>query len=106
MLAEFRDYLVKSNAMALAVGVIIGVALGAVVTSLVNDIIRPPIGLLLGSVDFSTLKIVLKTASDGDPATEVAIRYGLFVNALISFLVVAFVVWRISKSLLKEEPAA
>ena len=106
MLAEFKDYLVKSNALALAVGVIIGVALGAVVTSLVNDILMPPIGMLLGSVDFSALKVVLKEATGGDPATEVAIRYGAFVNALISFVVVSFVVWRISKMFIKDEPKA
>ena len=106
MVGEFRSFLLKTNALALAVGVIIGTALGTVVTSLVNDIIMPPIGLLLGGVDFSTLRIVLKEAVGGDPATEVAIRWGLFLNSVIAFIVVAFVVWRISKMFIKEETAA
>jgi large conductance mechanosensitive channel len=106
MVGEFRSFLLKTNALALAVGVIIGTALGTVVTSLVNDIIMPPIGLLLGGVDFSTLRIVLKEAVGGDPATEVAIRWGLFLNSVIAFIVIAFVVWRISKMFIKEETAA
>lgn len=105
MLGEFRGFLLKTNALALAIGVIIGVALGSVVTSLVNDIIMPPIGVLLGGVDFSLLKIVLKAAADGDPATEVAIRWGLFINSIITFIVVAFVVFWIGRSLIKEAPA-
>jgi large conductance mechanosensitive channel len=106
MVGEFRAFLLKSNALALAVGVIIGVALNSVVTSLVNDIIMPPIGLILGGIDFSALKIVLKAAVGGDPATEVAIRYGTFINVVISFVVVAFVIWWISKMFVKEAPAA
>ena len=105
-MGEFRGFLLKTNALALAVGVIIGTALGTVVNSLVNDIIMPPIGLVLGGVDFSTLKIVLKDAVGGDPATEVAIRYGLFLNAIIAFIVVAFVVWQISKMFIKEPAPA
>lgn len=106
MWAEFKGFLLKTNALALAVGVIIGAALGGVVTSLVNDILMPPIGQLLGKVDFSELKIILTEAVGGDPATEVAIRYGAFINAIISFVIVAFIVWRISKLFLKEAPAA
>jgi large conductance mechanosensitive channel len=107
MLREFRGFLLKTNALALAIGVIIGVALGSVVTSLVNDVIMPPIGVLLGGVDFSTLKIVLKSAAvGGDPATEVAIRWGLFVNSIITFVVVAFVVFWIGRTFIKEAPAA
>lgn len=106
MIGEFKEFLLKTNALALAVGVVIGVALGAVVNSLVNDIIMPPIGMLLGSVDFADLKWVLQEATGGDPATEVAIRYGTFINACISFVVIAFVVWRISKMFIKEEPKA
>ncbi len=108
MFGEFRAFLTKSNALALAIGVIIGVALGAVVTSLVNDIIMPPIGYALGGVDFVALKIVLKDAVGGDPATEVAIRYGLFINALITFIVVALVVFWLGRMLIKpadEAPA-
>jgi large conductance mechanosensitive channel len=102
MLGEFRGFLVKSNALALAVGVIIGGALGTVVNSLVNDIIMPPIGYAMGGVDFSQLKVVLKPAVGGDPATEVAIRYGLFINALITFVIIAFVVWQISRTFIRE----
>ena len=106
MWPEFKAFLLKTNALALAIGVIIGGALGTVVTSLVNDIIMPPIGQLLGKVDFSQLKIILTEAVGGDPATEVAIRWGAFINACISFAIVAFVVWRISKMFIREAPAA
>jgi len=106
MLSEFRGFLLKTNALALAIGVIIGGALGTVVTSLVNDIIMPPIGVVLGGVDFSQLKIVLKAAVGGDPTTEVAIRYGTFLNAIIAFIVIAFVVWRISQTFIREPPPA
>ena len=106
MLSEFKAFLLKTNALALAIGVIIGGALGTVVTSLVNDIIMPPIGLALGGVDFSQLKIVLKDAVGGDPATEVAIRWGTFLNAIIAFVVIAFVVWQVSRMFIKEPPSA
>ena len=105
MLSEFQGFLLKTNALALAIGVIIGAALGTVVTSLVEDIIMPPIGLALGGVDFADLKLVLKTATAGDPTTEVAIRWGAFLNAVVTFIVVAFVVWQISRTLIKEAPA-
>jgi len=106
VLAEFRGFLLKTNALALAIGVIIGGALGTVVDSLVNDIIMPPIGYVLGGIDFSQLKVVLKAATGGDPATEVAIRWGSFVNAIIAFIVIAFVVWRLSKMFIREETPA
>jgi large conductance mechanosensitive channel len=106
MLGEFRAFLLKTNALALAIGVIIGGALGTVVNSLVNDIIMPPVGALLGGVDFSQLKLVIKPAVGGDPATEVAIRWGAFVNAIIAFVVIAFVVWQISRMFIKAPPAA
>jgi large conductance mechanosensitive channel len=106
MLKEFMAFLTKTNALALAIGVIIGGALGGVVSSLVNDIIMPPIGVLLGGVDFTALKIVLKEAVNGDPATEAAIRWGNFIQVVIIFVVVALVVFLIGKALIKEEPAA
>ena len=106
MFNEFKGFLLKTNALALAVGVIIGGALGTVVNSLVTDIIMPPIGMALGGVDFSQLKIVLKAVAGGDSATEVAIRYGTFLNAIIAFVVIAFVVWQISRMFIKEAPAA
>ena len=104
-MSGFRAFLLETNALALAIGVIIGTALGTVVNSLVNDIIMPPIGLALGGVDFTQLKIVLGAATGGDPATEVAIRWGLFLNAVIAFIIVAFVVWQISRMFIKEEAA-
>jgi len=104
MLGEFKGFLLKTDALALAIGVIIGGALGTVVNSLVNDIIMPPIGMALGGVDFANLKVILKQAS-GDPATEVAIRWGAFVNAIIAFVVVALVIWQIGKMFIKPEAA-
>lgn len=104
MIAELRGFLLRTNALALAIGVIIGGALGTVVNSLVNDIIMPPIGLALGGVDFSSLKVVLKAAVGGDPATEVAIRWGAFINAVIAFIAIALVVWQLSRTFVKEEP--
>ncbi len=104
MLSEFKAFLTKSNALALAIGIIIGIALGAVVNSLVKDIIMPPIAYILGGIDFSQFKIVLKDT--GDPNTEVAIRYGAFLLTLIQFFVVALVVFWIGKLVIREEPAA
>jgi large conductance mechanosensitive channel len=108
MISEFKGFLLKTNALALAIGVIIGGALGTVVNSLVNDIIMPPIGMALGGVDFNQFKIVLKEAAGTpvDPATEVAIRYGTFLNSIIAFIVIAFVVWQISKMFIKEPAPA
>jgi large conductance mechanosensitive channel len=106
MLGEFKAFLLKTNALALAVGVIIGTALGTVVNSLVNDIIMPPIGMALGGVDFGQLKVVLKDAVGGDAATEVAIRYGTFLNSIITFVVIGFVVFQIAKMFIKEPAPA
>jgi large conductance mechanosensitive channel len=97
MYAEFRAFLLKSNALALAIGVILGAALGTVVASLVNDIIMPPIGKLLGGVDMSQLVIDL---GDG-----VVVRYGAFINNVITFVIVAFVVFLIARSVIKDPPA-
>jgi large conductance mechanosensitive channel len=105
MVGEFKAFLTKSNALALAIGVIIGAALGAVVNSLVNDIIMPPIGYALGGVDFDQLAYVLKSAVDNDPATEVAIRWGAFVQSVITFIIIAFVVFWIARLLIKEPEA-
>ena len=88
MVGQFREFLLKTNALALAIGVIIGTALGTVVNSLVNDIIMPPVGVLLGGVDFSALVIKLKDATTdaaGKPVPEVDIRWGAFVNAIIAW---------------------
>jgi large conductance mechanosensitive channel len=99
----FQAFLTKSNALALAIGVIIGVALGTVVLTLVNQIIMPPIGWALGSVDFASIKTVLGTNAKGE---EVAIGWGIFLNSLIVFVVVMIVVYFISKIFIKEAPPA
>jgi len=104
MWGDFKAFLTRSNALALAIGVIIGAALGTVVKSLVDDIIMPPIGYLLGGVDFQSLEWVLKPASGDTPA--VAIRYGVFINSVITFVIVAFVVFWIARVLLKPGPEA
>jgi large conductance mechanosensitive channel len=103
--AGFKAFLLKTNALALAVGVIIGVALGDVVKSLVNDIVMPPIGLVLGNVDFSQIKWVLRE-SPADTTKEVAIRFGSFINVVISFVVVALVVYVVTSLLLRASPEA
>ena len=98
LLSEFRAFIARGNVVDLAVGVIIGAAFGKIVTSLVDNIIMPPIGLLLGQVDFSQLKVVLKAA---DPATrhaEVALGYGVFINAIVQFLIIAASVFLIVKA--------
>jgi large conductance mechanosensitive channel len=96
MLKEFREFAVKGNAVDMAVGIIIGAAFNKIVSSLVNDIIMPPIGMLLGGVDFKNLQLVLKAAgkaATGEEIAAVAVRYGLFINTVIDFLIVAFTVF-------------
>lgn len=100
MFKEFQAFLLKTNALALAIGVIIGVALGTVVTSLVNDIIMPPIGLLFGA-DFTQLQIVLREATA--TAAPIAIRYGTFINAVITFVIIALVVFLISRRFMPKD---
>src|SRR5271170_1500703 len=97
LMKEFRDFAVKGNVVDLAVGVIIGAAFGKIVTSLVTDIIMPPIGLLLGGIDFKDLKIHLKPAVGKTP--EVAINYGVFINTAIDFIIVAFVIFIVIKGI-------
>jgi large conductance mechanosensitive channel len=97
----FKAFLTTSNALALAIGVIIGASLGSLVTTLVNAIIMPPIGWVLNGVDFASIKTDLGTNSKGE---TVSIGWGLFINALIVFLVVMVVVYAISKLFIKEAP--
>lgn len=92
MLGEFKKFALKGNAIDMAVGIIIGGAFGTIVKSLVDDIIMPPIGMLIGRVDFSQLQLILHQAAEGSPDV-VAIRYGLFLNSVISFLIVAFTIF-------------
>ena len=109
MAAEFKDFISRGNVVDLAVGVIIGAAFGKIVASLVEQVVMPPVGLLLGRVDFSNLKWVL---SPEDPATgaieEVAIQYGAFINTLIQFAIVAFVIFLMVKAVnrMRRENAA
>jgi large conductance mechanosensitive channel len=98
----FRAFLTKSNALALAIGVIIGASLGQLVMTLVNAIIMPPIGWVLNGIDFASIKTVLGTDSTGK---EVSIGRGLFINALIVFIVVMLVVYAISKLFIRDEDA-
>lgn len=97
MLKEFREFALKGNMIDMAVGIIIGGAFGTIVASLVADIIMPPIGLMLGGIDFSNLSLVLQPAAEGKEA--VAIRYGTFMNNMISFLIVAFAVFLLVKGM-------
>jgi large conductance mechanosensitive channel len=98
MLKEFKTFIAQGNVLDLAVGVVIGAAFGKITSSLVEDIINPVLGLILGGVDFSLLKIVLKDADAAAGTAEVAIRYGNFVNVLIQFLVIAWVIFMIVKA--------
>ena len=88
MLQEFKEFAVKGNVVDMAVGIIIGAAFGKIVSSLVGDVIMPPIGLLLGGVDFSNLSIVLKEAVDKTPA--VTMNYGKFIQTIIDFIIISF----------------
>jgi large conductance mechanosensitive channel len=110
MWSEFKAFLLKTNALALAIAFILGVALAAVVESLVNDIIMPPVGLLFGGVDFANMFIDLsgkgyKTLAAAKEAGAATLNYGLFINSVITFIVIAFVVFMIARTLIKE-PAA
>ncbi len=94
---EFKEFAMRGNVMDMAVGVIIGGAFGKIVTSLVNDIIMPPIGLLMGSMDFSHLVITLQAEVLGK--SPVTIRYGLFINTVLDFLIVAFSIFMVIKQI-------
>ncbi len=104
MLKEFRQFAMRGNMVDLAVGVIIGTAFGKIVTSLVNDLIMPPIGLLLGNVDFSDLFIALDRGAyanlaDAQAAGAPTLNYGLFINTVIDFLIVTFVVFLLIRTI-------
>ncbi len=92
---EFKDFAIKGNAIDMAVGIIIGIAFGKIVNSLVNDIIMPPIGMLIGGVDFSDLYIILKKATETEEV--VAIYYGAFINTLIDFTIIALSIFLVIK---------
>ncbi len=103
MIQEFKSFATRGNVADMAVGIIIGAAFGRIVSSLVSDVIMPPIGLLLGGVDFSGLSLTLK-----DAAPPVLIKYGVFINTVIDFLIVAFAIFLLIKGMnrLKKPPEA
>jgi large conductance mechanosensitive channel len=98
MLKEFKEFIMRGNVLDMAIGIVIGGAFGKIVTSLVNDILMPPIGVLLGGVDFANLFINLSskpyaTLADAQAAGAATINYGLFLNTIIDFVIVAFVIF-------------
>lgn len=107
LVSEFKEFAMRGNVLDLAVGVIMGAAFGPIVTTLVDNIVMPPIGLAMAGLDFSTLSVVLE--ENADPAKAVAIKYGLFINAVIKFLITAFAIFLLVKgvnTLKKPAPAA
>lgn len=94
---EFKEFAMRGNVIDLAVGVIIGASFGKIVTSLVDDIIMPPIGYIMGGIDFADKKIVIKDADVANKVAEVSIKYGNFLNTLIQFLIVAFCIFLMIK---------
>jgi large conductance mechanosensitive channel len=110
MLKEFREFAMRGNVVDMAVGIIIGAAFGTIVQSLVNDMIMPPIGLVLGNVDFSNLFLVLKEGTPAGPypaltdamkAGAVTINYGRFINTIVSFLIVSFAIFILVRNINK-----
>ena len=107
MLKEFKDFAMRGNVVDMAVGIVIGAAFGKIVSSLVKDIIMPPIGMVMGNVDFSELAIKL-----GDEAAPVLINYGVFINTVLDFVIVAFAIFMVIRGMNKmkkkeeEKPAA
>jgi large conductance mechanosensitive channel len=108
ILKEFKEFASKGNAIDMAVGLIVGAGFGKIVNSLVNDVLMPPLGMLIGGMDFKNLKITLKSATILDPV-PVTLNYGMFVNTLIDFTIVAFTIFMVMKGMnrlkLVKEPA-
>ncbi len=107
MIKEFRDFAMRGNVVDMAVGIVIGAAFGKIVSSFVNDVLMPPLGVLLGGVDFSELSVTLKEAS-GDVAS-VTLNYGSFVQTVVDFVIIAFAIFMVIKAmntLKKKEEAA
>ncbi len=97
MMKEFKEFALKGNVVDMAVGIVIGGAFGKIIASLVQDVIMPPIGLLLGGVDFSKLAITLQEGKDG--AEAVLMKYGVFFNTIINFVIIAFAIFFVVKKL-------
>ena len=107
MLKEFKEFAMRGNVMDMAVGIIIGAAFGKIVTSLVNDVVMPPIGLLMGNVDFSNLFVNLDMAqtftsvAEAEAAGAPIIKYGIFINTVLDFVIVAFAIFLVIRALNK-----
>ena len=107
MLREFKEFAMRGNVLDMAVGIVIGAAFGTIVSSLVNDVIMPPVGLALGGVDFTNMFVTLRdgakaagpyaSLADAKAAGAVTLNYGLFVNSIVSFLIVAFAIFMVVK---------
>ncbi|PCH84360.1 MAG: large conductance mechanosensitive channel protein MscL [Piscirickettsiaceae bacterium] len=97
MMSEFKDFAIKGNAVDMAVGIVIGAAFGKIVSSVVADVIMPPIGVLMGGVDFTSLAIVLKEAVGDAPA--VVIKYGNFIQTMVDFTIIAFAIFMVVKAI-------
>ena len=97
MMKEFKEFAVKGNMIDMAVGIVIGGAFGKIIASLVTDVIMPPIGLLLGGVDFSNLSIVLKEATES--AEAVTLNYGVFINTVVDFTIIVFAIFVVIKAI-------
>jgi len=97
MLKEFKEFAMRGNVVDMAVGIIIGAAFGKIVSSLVNDVIMPPIGLLLGNIDFSQLAVTLREKTVA--AEAVTIKYGVFINTVLDFIIVAFAIFMVIKQM-------
>jgi large conductance mechanosensitive channel len=110
MLQEFKQFAMRGNVMDMAIGIIIGAAFGKIVSSIVADVIMPPIGILLGGVDFSSLALTIKEGSEG--VEPVLIKYGVFINTVIDFIIIAFAIFMVVKGINsmkkkeEEKPAA
>ncbi len=97
MIKEFKEFAMRGNVMDMAVGIIIGGAFGKIISSFVGDILMPPIGLLLGGMDFSNLSIMLKPGSEG--VAPVLLKYGVFINTAIDFIIIAFAIFMVIKAM-------
>ena len=110
MMQEFKKFAMRGNVLDMAIGIIIGAAFGKIVSSLVSDVIMPPIGILLGGVDFSSLALTIKAGSEG--VEPVLIKYGVFINTVIDFLIISFAIFMVVKGINamqkkeEEKPAA
>lgn len=101
LMGDFKNFAMKGNVLDLATAVIIGGAFGKIISSLVNDILMPPIGLLLGNVDFKALKVILKHGAD--EASNVTLNYGMFIQNIVDFLIIAFCIFMIIRAYQKME---